>query len=443
MDFETPSPSESTSTMGTVDEYGELSEEDCTVFPSPDKRWYFVAIAGTSLSIVSIVCNILIAFVLLKRKYAHFYFLGLLAASDTFLSICYGPVIAMDVIKSRLQILWLTRLYWSYLGPLLSLCHVSMTFSCLMIILGTIERFLITEKSPFLSCWRKRRRYLGISMMGLALILRGTEVFEYTLRKNGNCTGLTEYEPILTELTTDYLYGTLFRFYLRNILTVFLPFMLLAYLNICIVTTLRRQQRSATMFRFGSSEHKLKIRSATRLLVLIVCSYLVANVPNVIITAWEYIDFESTQTESLFEIYELLTDIISVLYVFVCATRLPFYLVCNQELRSAFYESLCIRSDGFKTIPQKIEFSGEQKISVSAQRSNLGTEFDRLAIAIAGSGLITPKVSNVSSPQNHVNGIMFTHSNGTNGFHQIEEPLIIENPLANFETKEKLHDDFD
>ena len=98
---------------------------------------------------------------------------------------------------------------------------------------------------------------MALSMMGLALVLRGTEILEYTLRKNGNCTGLTEYEPILTELTTDYIYGTLFRFYLRNILTVFVPFVLLAYLNICIVTTLRRQQRSASMFRFGSSEHKV------------------------------------------------------------------------------------------------------------------------------------------------------------------------------------------
>uniref|UniRef100_A0AC34RHK0 G-protein coupled receptors family 1 profile domain-containing protein n=1 Tax=Panagrolaimus sp. JU765 TaxID=591449 RepID=A0AC34RHK0_9BILA len=148
--------------------------------------------------------------------------------------------------------------------------------------------------------------------MGLSMILRGTEIFEYTLKKNGNCTGLTEYEPVLTDLVNDYFYGTLFRFYARNILTVFVPFALLAYLNTRIVHTLRKQQRSASMFRFGSSEHKLKIRSATRLLVLIVFSYLIANVLNVIITAWEYIDFESTQNATAFEIYEILTDIISV-----------------------------------------------------------------------------------------------------------------------------------
>lgn len=76
----------------------------CEVVYSPDHRWYFVAVAGTLLSIVSFICNFLIAIVLLRKKYSHFYFLGLLAASDTFLSICYAPVIAMDVIKNRLQV---------------------------------------------------------------------------------------------------------------------------------------------------------------------------------------------------------------------------------------------------------------------------------------------------------------------------------------------------
>uniref|UniRef100_A0AC35GRI5 G-protein coupled receptors family 1 profile domain-containing protein n=1 Tax=Panagrolaimus sp. PS1159 TaxID=55785 RepID=A0AC35GRI5_9BILA len=76
----------------------------CEVTYSPDHRWYFVAVAGTLLSIVSFICNFLIAIILLQKRYSHFFFLGLLAASDTFLSLCYAPVIAMDVIKNRLQV---------------------------------------------------------------------------------------------------------------------------------------------------------------------------------------------------------------------------------------------------------------------------------------------------------------------------------------------------
>jgi hypothetical protein len=72
------------------------------------QKYYFFAI----FSAISLVCNVLIACVLLRPRNSNFFFLGLLALSDAFLSACYGPVIAMDIIKNRMQLLWLTRL-WS------------------------------------------------------------------------------------------------------------------------------------------------------------------------------------------------------------------------------------------------------------------------------------------------------------------------------------------
>lgn len=77
---------------------------------------------------------------------------------------------------------------------------------------------------------------------------------KFQLQHNVNCTGLTEYEPVLTPLVFTWLYGTVFRFYFRNIITVFVPFFLLAYLNVRIITTLRARQ--ASFFQYRSSEHK-------------------------------------------------------------------------------------------------------------------------------------------------------------------------------------------
>jgi hypothetical protein len=122
-------------------------------------------------------------------------------------------------------------------------------------------------------------------------------------------------------------------------MTVFVPFGLLSYLNYKIVTILRRQQRSASLFRFGSSENKIKVRSATKLLILIVSSYLVANVLNICISAWEYIDINSTA--KFYQIYETLADIISVLYLSTCATRLLVYISCNEEIRFALSDQFC------------------------------------------------------------------------------------------------------
>ncbi|KIH54580.1 hypothetical protein ANCDUO_15273 [Ancylostoma duodenale] len=77
-------------------------EEDLCGVEITDHRFY-MAVAGTMLSFVSLFCNLLIAKVLCSSRHAHFFFLALLAMSDSFLSFMYGPVIALDIIKDRLQ----------------------------------------------------------------------------------------------------------------------------------------------------------------------------------------------------------------------------------------------------------------------------------------------------------------------------------------------------
>lgn len=364
--------------MNGTEDYTE-DYDPCAV-ESNDRRFY-MAVAGTGLSFISFFCNLLIAKVLCRRKHAHFFFLALLAISDCFLSLMYGPVIALDIIKDKLQILWLTRLYWLYVGPLLSLCQVSMTFSCYLIILATIERYLITQRSSCLKQFRRHRGPMALFMFVLSLLLRGTLIFEIQLDRNEDCTGISEYVPGLTDIVETVWYGTVFRFYIRNIMTVFVPFFLLAYLNYRIVRTLRDQQRSAQMFRL-SSDHKSKIRSATRLLVLIVCSYLLANVLNVLITLWEYVAFQSTQTKDAYVIYEFCTDVISVLYVLVCATRLFVYISCNKEIRDAMFEELYPNYSSKNKGGEKFE---AVKAAVSGQHSSrqFGTDADTVAIAIA------------------------------------------------------------
>nr|CDJ80527.1 7TM GPCR domain containing protein [Haemonchus contortus] len=364
--------------------------DDLCAVEISDRRFY-MAVAGTILSFISLFCNLLIAKVLYSSKHAHFFFLALLAVSDCFLSLMYGPVIAMDIIKDKVQILWLTQLYWWYVGPLLALCQVSMTFSCYLIILATIERYLITQRSSCLKRFRRSRGLMALFMFMLSLLLRGTLVFEIQLDKNGDCTGIAEYIPGLTEIVHTVWYGTVFRFYIRNIMTVFLPFFLLAYLNYRIVRTLRNQQRSAQMFRL-SSDHKSKIRSATRLLVLIVCSYLLANVLNVLITLWEYVAFQSTQTQEAYVIYEACTDVISVLYVLVCATRLFVYISCNKEIRDAMLTQFC--PNGSHREKNKHRNTSKSCLTGGQHPHQIGTDVDSIAIAIARRLIRNEEVAN-------------------------------------------------
>ncbi|KAI6226202.1 G-PROTEIN-RECEP-F1-2 domain-containing protein [Aphelenchoides fujianensis] len=357
-----------TSTLESLLEAEEEAEE-CALPEIPEHRWYLVAVAGTSLSIISLISNILIARVLLQRRYSNFFFLGLLAISDSFLSFCYGPVISAEIL--RYMSLWLARL-----------------LSCFLIILGTIERYLVTVKSPFLGSFQHARGRLAIGVLLLAMGLRGTFFFEIQIVKNGNCTGVLEYDAALTPLVAQWFYGTIFRFYIRTLMTVFIPFALLSYLNYKIVNILRKQQRSAAIFRYGTSEHKAggsgartKIRSATILFLLIVFSYLCANSLNVGITAWEYIDLSSIET--FYEVYEILADTSSLLYIVTCATRLLVYLSCNEEIRHAIFNYLMCQ-EGKNAVPhaykpiQKFQYED----SMRTKSITLGTNFDRIAIAM-------------------------------------------------------------
>lgn len=86
------------------EDYSSEIEDECEVPESIDRRWFLVAVVGTPLSLISLFSNLLIARAVLSRQRNHFFFLGLLALSDSFLSFCYGPVIAMDIIKNRVQV---------------------------------------------------------------------------------------------------------------------------------------------------------------------------------------------------------------------------------------------------------------------------------------------------------------------------------------------------
>ncbi|GMS87129.1 hypothetical protein PENTCL1PPCAC_9304, partial [Pristionchus entomophagus] len=355
---------------------------DCSVNEIKDPRLY-MAVGGTSLSVVSLFCNSLIAIVLMRSKHTHFFFFALLAVSDTFLSVMYGPVIAMEIIKDVFREVWLNRIFWSYMPSLLTACNISMTFSTFLIILATTERFMITIKSDRLRWFRTHRGLLAGCALFLACLLKGGMFWEFVMLPNDPCRGtLLERELALTNLSLTVSYGKVFKFYLRNICTVLFPFIFLIFLNLYIVITLRKQQRAAALFRFATSRHKidtrtmtntkLQVRSATRLTVLIVCSFLVSNALNVAFTVVEFWDMDLLMMTIIFQMYEYGTDFVSVMYILVCATRLLVYVACNEEIRDEVHAFLCGR-----------RYNRKGFMKQSNSNSKGASELDSIALTIA------------------------------------------------------------
>ncbi|KAK6051942.1 hypothetical protein COOONC_10553 [Cooperia oncophora] len=170
---------------------------------------------------------------------------------------------------------------------------------------------------------------------------------------------VNEYYVDMTLINSKPLYGTVYRFWIRNIVTVFVPFFLLTLINFRTLVSLKAQLKQAKendTRRFSMRcESKSKVRSATWTLLLVCLLYLLANLPNVIVTAWEFIDMKSLQTE-FYEIYMFSTDLVSLLVVTACAMRLPIYMLCNPELRRVVTHTLQLHVMKPKLKPCKSEY---------------------------------------------------------------------------------------
>lgn len=81
-----------------------------------------------------------------------------------------------------------------------------------------------------------------------------------------------------------------------------------------------------------------RVRAATRMLILVVTCYLLANILDVFIATWEYIDRNSLAACPGF--YTIVTDISSLLSVVSSSARLPIYLLVGDPLLSYHVNSL-------------------------------------------------------------------------------------------------------
>uniref|UniRef100_A0A914DID3 G-protein coupled receptors family 1 profile domain-containing protein n=1 Tax=Acrobeloides nanus TaxID=290746 RepID=A0A914DID3_9BILA len=197
---------------------------------------------------------------------------------------------------------FLVHAWYSYVRPMMPICHIMITSSALLITAAAFERYLTISKirQQFSTSWRLT---ISFTALFIALAAKGLMYFEMEVVPRGNCTGLTAYAIDRAEWSDEEPYNTVYKFWFRNIISIFFPFFLSLYFNIKIVSRLAQQQTGARLFGYATSEHRKNIRAATRMLVLVTATYLCSNLPNVIITAWEFIDADSLYTPSVRPIY--------------------------------------------------------------------------------------------------------------------------------------------
>ncbi|KAK0398267.1 hypothetical protein QR680_002505 [Steinernema hermaphroditum] len=332
-------------------------------------RFWLVTVFGSTISIISVAENLFLFFLFSTRKHhrtTYNMYMMLLAFFDVFVSMAYVFLMSMNVLSDHLKSVSLIRIWFWYMTPMLTISHIAMTSSSLIIMAATYERFCITTNSRFLPVVQRNRKRIAAAMILLGVFSKGTIYFEFKIGPNEGCEGLmTEIELSFADWVFDTPYHTIFRFWYRNFATIFVPFFILAYLNIRIVRVFTIHQKKSYCADMNDSVEKTKrkitARAATRTLVFVVCTYLISNIINVLITVWEHIDKKSLMSEAYVGMYAIALDLVSLLTNLACATRLPIYLTCQATLRAEVFVIFKRLRGEMKTTDKAGESEGDKE----------------------------------------------------------------------------------
>ncbi|VDK86172.1 unnamed protein product [Onchocerca ochengi] len=304
-----------------------------------EERFWLVSVIGTSVATLSIIQNSFLFAVLIVKK-AHrqsyvLYFI-LLAFFDILIAGAYIPLMSISQLADYFMSPLLLQAWYTYTVPMITISHIAMTSSSFLILAATFERYCITVVPKMMDCLKRYRDYIAAFDIIVGVMTKSSLAFEFKIKQNAECAGkMTEYSLYLSTIALNPTYNVLWRLWFRNIITILFPFFLLAFFNSQIVIALQRNQHATPTGELGKNQIKGRVRTATRTLVFVVFTYLLSNILNVIITIWEYIDFENLVTEYK-GLYIFCTDLVSLLTTLAGSLRLSIYAMCDPQLRMEF-----------------------------------------------------------------------------------------------------------
>ncbi|VDM63968.1 unnamed protein product [Angiostrongylus costaricensis] len=317
-------------------------------------------------------------YVLQRLQQRNLTYLMWISGCDILVSISYTAIMCVQVYTDYFDFFILFYLWHQYLRAAFTVSHITLSSSSFLLMAATIERyFQSTADYRHEKLFRILSRYRAMVVVlcfAASCLFRGTVFFEVVVVYNPRCQGFSSMGLAASRLFTNPVYDAVWKFWIRKIVTVFLPFTggkelhtvihrteyntsktealfdetfvfedhMLASFNTAIVLNVRRSHRNRTVralllfTTIGNSVEvtrlKARLRAVTRMLVMVICTYLAANIIDVIIAFWETIDIDSLYAYERF--YTVTTDISSFLPILACALRLPIYAVNDEQIRT-------------------------------------------------------------------------------------------------------------
>ncbi|CAJ0604087.1 unnamed protein product [Cylicocyclus nassatus] len=331
--------------------------DECLYQPQIFLEWKmcFVGCLGLATALISVIHNSLLFYTFVFSKVLrkrHLTYLMWISGCDIFVSISYIAIMCVQVYIDYFESLTLFFLWHHYLRAAFTISHITISTVSFLLMAATIERYLHSTSDSktggLFYLLSRHRAPVVVICFAASCVFRGTIFFEVKLQHVSQCEGFSSMSLASSRLFANPLYDEIWRFWIRKIVTVIVPFVALAWFNLAIVLNVRKSDRDQTvkalvMFttvgtRAEVTKLRSRLRTVTRMLVMVVCCYLAANIIDVVIAFWETIDMDSLNANEGF--YAVTTDISSFLPILACSMRPPIYVINDKQIRSEVFRKV-------------------------------------------------------------------------------------------------------
>ncbi|GMS95839.1 hypothetical protein PENTCL1PPCAC_18014, partial [Pristionchus entomophagus] len=295
---------------------------------------------GGVLCTIGIILNTSLLFVFsrLRIRNTNLIYLVILACFDIGVEICFILVFIVKLIWEYYGNYFAFLAWHDYIALISAIGQTLIASSVYFIVAASLDRYMASIGRKF----RSKDRIVAIwCAVMIGCLTKLPFYLEVEKVIDENCEGTFSYKELMrTNITKSEFYSQVYMFYTRNIVNVFLPFLLLLLFNLAAVHNLSRQRRpdvlieSPPLMGHPNVNNRSSLKDASRTLIALVSSYLLTNTLHLCITVVEFI--APHLTEEYEEWYTFFADLSSILAVSATALRLPVYFATNGNIRLRF-----------------------------------------------------------------------------------------------------------
>lgn len=342
-----------------ADNFTSICSHSYTPTDHLSEKFLLVGVLGTSICVLGMGLNGLAIYLLGRLTWkspSPLIYLFVLANLDFLFMWLYILMASIQIFYDYFESITLYHWWNNYIPVVFALGKITQTASTYLLVVASIERFM--DVGGFfgakLICTSALRIIVILAVLLFATLFRGISYWELNVYNYPECEGFASLFISQSELVRNDAYAVFYGIYAVNFLQVFLPFCLLLVLNCGILYRIRSAlTRQTVAFQRQSawecSSDEENLRSATKMLISVISTYLISNILSVVITSIEQMH-KTFLTVDHPVFYTFSVDCINILYVLTSTIRLIIYVGCSEKIRAELV-SLVRRSGRTRQLP--------------------------------------------------------------------------------------------